>query len=181
MSGLRYARELRATSEQGTEIEQALQEQIGLLERFAGLAPMNFAHKLSLVQAEVHRSRGEVVPAMQAYEQANQGARENGYLSEAGLAYALAAEFFQDLGLHQAALHNAEQAAQAWRSWGADALVESLGHRFADLLEPSDLSLAELQRRRQGTHNHYPTHYPHPIGYRKYYQRFANAFRRNRS
>ena len=111
-----------------------------MLERFADLAPMNFAHKLSLVQAEVHRARGEVLQAMQAYEQASQGARENGYLSEAGLAHALAAEFFQDLGLHQAALHNAEQAVQAWRSWGAHALVGSLGRRLPDLLEPSDLS-----------------------------------------
>ena len=133
------ARELRATPE-SFESEQALKEQLGLLARFAGLAPMNFAHKLSLVQAEVHRARGEVLQAMQAYEQASQGARENGYLSEAGLAHALAAEFFQDLGLHQAALHNAEQAVQAWRSWGADALVESLSHRFANLLETSGLS-----------------------------------------
>jgi tetratricopeptide (TPR) repeat protein len=137
--GLRYARELRGNPD-GSESEQALQEQLSLLERFAGLAPMNFAHKLSLVQAEVHRARGEVIPAMKAYEQASQGAIENGYLSEAGLAHALAAEFYQDLGLRQAALHNAEQAAQAWRSWGAHALVESLGRRLPGLLEPSDLS-----------------------------------------
>ncbi|CAB1084484.1 Formate hydrogenlyase transcriptional activator [Olavius algarvensis Delta 1 endosymbiont] len=136
--GLRRARKLRATPE-SSESEQALQEQLGLLERFADLAPMNFAHKHSLVQAEVHRARGEVLQAMQTYEQASQGARENGYLSEAGLAHALAAEFFQDLGLHQAALHNAEQAVQAWRSWGAHALVGSLGRRLPDLLEPSNL------------------------------------------
>jgi len=136
--GLRRARELRATPE-SSESEQALKDQLGLLERFAGLAPMNFAHKLSLVQAEVHRAREEMLPAMQAYEQASQGAWENGYLSEAGLAHALAAEFFQDLDLHQAALHNAEQAVQAWRSWGAHALVESLEERFADLLESSGL------------------------------------------
>jgi PAS domain S-box-containing protein len=101
---------------------------------------MNFAHKLFLVQAEMHRARGEVLQAMKAYEQASQGAREHGYLSEAGLAHALAAEFFQDLGLRQAALHNAKQAAQAWRRWGAHALVESLNQRLPDLLEPSDLS-----------------------------------------
>jgi predicted ATPase/GAF domain-containing protein len=137
--GLRHARELRVTPE-NSESEQALQEQLDLLERFASLAPMNFAHKLSLVQAEMHRARGEVLPAMQAYEQASQGARENNYLNEAGLAHALAAEFYQDLGLQQAALHNLEQAAQAWRSWGAHALVENLSHRFADLLKTSGLS-----------------------------------------
>jgi signal transduction histidine kinase len=137
--GLRHARELRVNPDR-PECEQALQEQLDLLERFAGLAPMNFAHKLSLVQAEVHRARGEVLQAMQAYEQAAQGARENDYLNEAGLAYALAAEFFQDLGLRQAAIHNAEQAAQAWRSWGAHALVENLRQRLPDLLEPTDLS-----------------------------------------
>ena len=136
--GLRHARELRVTPE-SSESEQALQEQLDLLERFAGLAPMNFAHKLSLVQAEVHRARGEILPAMKAYEQAGQGARENDYLNEAGLAHALAAEFYQDLGLHQSALHNVEQAAQVWQSWGAHALVESLSQRFPDLLGQSDL------------------------------------------
>jgi tetratricopeptide (TPR) repeat protein len=103
--GLRHARELRVTPE-NTEIQQVLQEQLGLLERFADLAPMNFGHKLSLVRAEVHRARGEILPAMKAYEQASHGARENGHLNEEGLAYALATEFYQDLGLHQAALHN---------------------------------------------------------------------------
>ncbi len=137
--GLRHARELRENPDR-PESEQALQEQLDLLERFAGMAPMNFAHKLSLVQAEVHRTRGEVVQAMQSYEKASQGARENDYLNEAGLAHALAAEFYQDLGLQQAALHNAEQAAQAWQSWGAHALVESLGQRLPDLLGSSDLS-----------------------------------------
>ena len=137
--GLRRARELRGNPEM-QETKQDIEEYLGSLERFTDLAPMNFAHKLSLVQAEVHRARGEVLQAMQAYEQASQGALENGYLSEAGLAYALAAEFFQDSGLHQAALHNAKQAVQAWRSWGAAALVESLGRRLPDLLGPSDLS-----------------------------------------
>jgi PAS domain S-box-containing protein len=137
--GLRYARELRETPDR-PESEQVFEKQLSLLERFASLAPMNFAHKLSLVQAEVHRARGEVLPAMKAYEQASQGARENGYLNEEGLAHALAAEFYQDLGLQQAALHNVEQAALAWRSWGAHALVENLGQRFADLLETSGLS-----------------------------------------
>ena len=139
IDGLRRARELRLTPE-SSESKQALEEQLGLLERFAGLAPMNFAHKLSLVQAEVHRARGEVLPAMKAYEQASQGARENDYLNEAGLAHALAAEFYQDLGLQEAALHNLEQAALAWRSWGAHALVESLSQRLPELLESSGLS-----------------------------------------
>jgi chemotaxis protein methyltransferase CheR len=137
--GLRYARELRENPDR-PESEQALQEQLSLLERFAGLAPMNFAHKLSLVQAEVHRARGEVLPAMKAYEQASQGARENDYLNEAGLAHALAAEFYQDLVLQQAALQNLEQAALDWQNWGAHALVESLEERFADLLETSGIS-----------------------------------------
>ena len=134
--GLRRARELRENP-LGPGGEQTLEEHIGQLRRWADKAPMNFAHKLWLVQAEVHRSRGEVVQAMQAYEKASQGARENDYLNEAGLAHALAAEFFQDLGLSQAALHNAEQAAQAWRSWGAEALVEKLRERWPELSLPA--------------------------------------------
>jgi chemotaxis protein methyltransferase CheR len=137
--GLRYSRELRFTPE-SSESKQALEEQIGLLKRFAGLAPMNFAHKLALVQAEVHRAHGEVVQAMQSYEKASQGASENGYLNEAGLVHTLAAEFYQDLGLQQAVRYNVEQAAQIWQSWGAHALVESLSMRFPDLLRPFESS-----------------------------------------
>ena len=137
ISGLRRARELRVTPE-SSESEQALQEQLDLLERFAGLAPMNFAHKLALVQAEVHRARGEVVQAMQAYEEASQGALENGYLAEAGLAHALAAEFHRELGVQHAALHHAEQATRAWRSWGAEALVEHLLQGWPDLIRRGD-------------------------------------------
>ncbi len=136
---LRRARELRELPAD-PDRDRLLRENVDFLERSARHAPMNFAHKLSLVRAEVFRARGEVLPAMQAYEKAAQGAMENGYLSESGLAYALAAEFYQDLGLHQAALHNLHQAAQAWRSWGAHALVESLSQRFADLPGLSDLS-----------------------------------------
>jgi PAS domain S-box-containing protein len=136
--GLRRARELRENLD-SPETEQALQEQLGLLERFAGLAPMNFSHKLSLVQAEVHRARGEILPAMQAYEKASQDARVNDYLNEAGLVHTLAAEFYQDLGLQQAAMRNLEQAALDWQNWGAHALVENLEERFADLLETSGL------------------------------------------
>jgi PAS domain S-box-containing protein len=143
ISGLRRARELRENPDR-PESEQALEEQRCLLERFASMAPMNFAHKLSLVQAETHRARGEVLPAMQTYEKAARGAMENGYLNEAGLAHALAAEYHRDLGLHQAALHNAEQATQAWQSWGAHALVESFAQRFADLPGLSGLSWQSL-------------------------------------
>ncbi len=139
VSGLLRARELGELPED-PDRERSLREHLDFLERSARHAPMNFAHKRLLVQAEVHRTRGEILSAMKAYEQAGQGAIENGYLSEAGLAHALAARFYQDLGLQQAALHNVEQAAQAWRTWGADALVESLGRRFKDLLETSGVS-----------------------------------------
>jgi PAS domain S-box-containing protein len=128
------------------ESEQALEEQVGLLERYARLAPMNFAHKLALVQAEVHCARREVLPAMQAYERAAQGAMENGYLNEAGLAHALAAEYHRDLGLHQAALHNAERAAELWQSWGADALVENLRERWPELSMPADSTREATER-----------------------------------
>lgn len=42
------------------------------------------------------------------------------------------------LQVHEAALHNAEQAAEIWRNWGADALVENLGERWPELSTPVD-------------------------------------------
>jgi signal transduction histidine kinase/CheY-like chemotaxis protein len=75
---------------------------------------------------------------MQAYEEAGHDAMENGYLAEAGLAHALAAEFHRELGVQHAALHHAEQAARTWRSWGADALVENLLQSWPDLISRGD-------------------------------------------
>ncbi|NJK62252.1 MAG: AAA family ATPase [Synechococcaceae cyanobacterium SM2_3_1] len=99
-------------------------------------APMNFQHKWKLVEAEKHRYQGEIFAAMQAYEQAIQGAREHGYLQDEALAYELAAHFYLGQGFDEIAQTYFAQALYRYERWQAGAKVRELDRRFP-MLRPS--------------------------------------------
>ncbi|HEY9710860.1 MAG TPA: AAA family ATPase, partial [Oculatellaceae cyanobacterium] len=65
-----------------------------LMQKWAHHAPMNHLHKFYLVEAEKARVLGQVLEAIDFYEGAIKGARENKYLQEEALAYELAAKFY---------------------------------------------------------------------------------------
>lgn len=99
----------------------------------AASGPMNYAHKLALLQAEEARVAGRVAEAMALYDQAVEGAREQGYLQDEALSAELASRFYQGLGrtmIAEAYLHAAHQAYQAW---GATAKVQALENRHGFL------------------------------------------------
>jgi PAS domain S-box-containing protein len=106
------------------------------LQSWASHAPMNFQHKYDLVQAERHRVRGERAEAIEYYDRAIVGAKENGYIQEESLANELAAKFYLDWGKEKIAASYMQAAYYGYAHWGAKAKTDDLETRYSQLLQP---------------------------------------------
>ena len=120
--GLHNAREARLNAAPLDRVDPDL----AALDKWATHAPMNFRHKYDLVDAERRRALGDVDGALRAYEAAINGASAHGYFNEMGLACELAAEFYESLSLAEVSRLYLQKAIDAYRQWGAQALVERL-------------------------------------------------------
>ncbi|WP_336230867.1 ATP-binding protein [Scytonema sp. PRP1] len=97
---------------------------------WADHAPMNFQHTYDLVEAEKARVLGQVAEAMDFYERAIKGARDNEYIQEEALAYELAAEFYEARGMEEFAQLYMTKAHYGYVRWGATAKVRDLEQRY---------------------------------------------------
>jgi PAS domain S-box-containing protein len=104
------------------------------MQKWAHHAPMNYLHKFELVEAEQHRVLGDFVEAMDYYDRAIAGAKENEYLNEEALAHELAAKFYLEWGKQTIAKAYLTNAYYAYARWGAKAKVEDLEKRYPSLL-----------------------------------------------
>ncbi|MEO8890663.1 MAG: ATP-binding protein, partial [Coleofasciculaceae cyanobacterium] len=104
------------------------------LRKWAESAPMNFQHKYDLVEAEKARVLGNTVVAMNLYDLAIKGAKENEYLQEEALGNELAAKFYLNWGKEKIAQVYLIDAYYAYAHWGAKAKVEDLEKRYPQLL-----------------------------------------------
>jgi predicted ATPase/signal transduction histidine kinase/CheY-like chemotaxis protein len=100
------------------------------LKNWANHAPMNFQHKYDLVEAEKARVLGQDSAAMDLYEKAIAGARENDYLHEEALAYELAAKFYLARGIERIAQTYMKEAHYHYQQWGAMAKVKHLYQKY---------------------------------------------------
>ena len=107
------------------------------MKQWAQYAPMNYLHKYNLVQAETARVLGQLFEAEEFYEQAIQGARENGYIQEEALTYELAAKFYLSRGREKIAQTYMKEAHYCYERWGATAKVKDLETRYPQLLTQS--------------------------------------------
>ncbi|MBD0310800.1 MAG: serine/threonine protein kinase, partial [Microcoleus sp. T1-bin1] len=90
-----------ATPESEAELEtqlQRVQENQRKLQHWAQHAPMNYLHKWQLVEAEKYRVARQRSEAIEMYDRAISGAKENEYIQEQALANELAAKFYLDWG-----------------------------------------------------------------------------------
>ncbi|MEH2148199.1 trifunctional serine/threonine-protein kinase/ATP-binding protein/sensor histidine kinase [Nostoc sp.] len=99
---------------------------------WAGHAPANYQHKYDLVEAEKARVLGQTFVAMEYYELAIQGAKEQGYLQEEALANELAAEFYFFRGRDQQAIFYLRESYHTYIRWGAIAKVSDLESKYPD-------------------------------------------------
>ena len=106
------------------------------LERWAKHAPQNHRHKYDLVEAERHRLLGHVLQAIDCYDRAISGAKDNGYLQEEALANELAAKFYVGWGKSTVAQAYMQSAYYGYARWGAKAKVEYLERQYPQLLTP---------------------------------------------
>jgi signal transduction histidine kinase/CheY-like chemotaxis protein len=107
------------------------------MQKWAHHAPMNYLHKFYLVEAERYRVLGQYMEAMDYYDKAIAGAKENEYLNEEALAYELAAKFYMALGKEIIARTYMSEAHYAYTRWGALAKVKDLETKYPQLLPSS--------------------------------------------
>ncbi|MBD2527606.1 hybrid sensor histidine kinase/response regulator [Nostoc sp. FACHB-133] len=111
------------------------------MKQWAHYAPMNYLHKYNLVQAETAQVLGQLLEAEEFYEQAIQGARENGYIQEEALAYELAAKFYLSRGREKIAQTYMKEAHYCYERWGATAKVKDLETRYPQFFpQPSGMA-----------------------------------------
>jgi len=122
-----------------SEVITANQE---IIRKRALSASMNFQHKYDLVKAEQHRVLGQKTEAIELYDCAIAGAKENGYIQEEALANELAAKFYFDWGKEKVAQVYMQQAYYCYARWGAKAKTDDLEKNYPHLLQ------AILQQRR---------------------------------
>ncbi len=99
-------------------------------------APMNYQHKYDLIAAEIARVLGNNWEAMELYDQAIAGAKENKYIQEEGLANELAGKFYLSFHKEKIAQTYLIDAYYCYANWGAKAKIEDLEKTYPQLLEP---------------------------------------------
>lgn len=99
-------------------------------------APMNYRHKYDLVTAETARILGNHLQAIECYDRAIAGAKENGYIQDEAIANELTAKFYLNWGKEKIAPVYMQEAYYCYARWGAKAKVEELAKRYPQLLQP---------------------------------------------
>jgi predicted ATPase/GAF domain-containing protein len=97
-------------------------------------APMNFAHKVYLVEAELARVLDRSIDAREYYDRAISLAQEHEYLNEEALAYELAGKFYLAKEQKHPARHYLQDACYAYQRWGANAKVRDLVTQYPQFL-----------------------------------------------
>ncbi len=100
------------------------------MQLWAKHCPMNFQHKYDLVEAERYALRGQQSQAMEYYDRAIKGARENEYIQEEALANELAGKFHLHKHRDKVAQAYFADAISCYESWGATAKVQHLQETY---------------------------------------------------
>ncbi|MCG5056738.1 MAG: AAA family ATPase [Limnoraphis sp. WC205] len=120
-------------NEESEALQRVEQNQIQL-QHWADYASMNHQHKVDLVAAEKCRVLGQKLEAIDLYDQAISGAKENEYIQEEALANELAAKFYLDWGKEKVASAYLQEAYYCYSYWGAKAKIEDLEKRYPQLI-----------------------------------------------
>ena len=121
------------TSQKKAFLKQIKRQQTKL-RKWAQHAPMNYQHKVDLIEAERARVLGKPLQAAQFYDKAVAGARENKFIHEEALANELAAKFYLEIDREKIAAVYMTDARYLYERWGATAKVGQLDEKYPHLL-----------------------------------------------
>ena len=113
---------------------KVVRDAVKKLRKWAGFAPMNYAHRLHLVEAELARVLGQDAAAREHYDMAIMLAGQNRYLNDAALAAELAGRYHFERGLTHAARGYLRDAHYGYLQWGAHALARQLEASFPQFI-----------------------------------------------
>lgn len=105
-----------------------------LMRQWANHAPANHQHKYDLIEAERAKVLGADLEAMALYDQAIQGAKDNGYVQEEAVANKMAAEFYASRQRDRIAQLYLREAYYSYLRWGAIGKTKQMEERHPQLL-----------------------------------------------
>ncbi len=112
------------------------------LYNWAKTSPENHLHRYFLVQAEVMRLSGQVLQAMDYYDQAIKTAQKNKFAQDEALASELSARFYFQIGKEKIGKIYITDAHHLYQLWGAKAKWEHLERQFPNLFLSKSTAIA---------------------------------------
>jgi hypothetical protein len=109
---------------------ERIEESLKSLKRLAKLNRVNFAHRVSLVEAALQSTAGKRAATASWLRRACEEAQDGAFINDVALAHELAADCGAD---DEAALKSLRNARTAYAAWGATAKVAQLSERIAAL------------------------------------------------
>ncbi|MGE0327402.1 MAG: AAA family ATPase [Polyangiaceae bacterium] len=122
-----------ASVEEREQLLASVDEHRAMLELWSGFCAANHAHRVALIDAERARVEGDLVKAMDKYDEAIELARAGGFVQHEGLACELCGRFYSERGRRVVARAYLMEARAAYQRWGATAKVDFLEAEYPGL------------------------------------------------
>ena len=129
----RLAWHQKATDKQKNEILNRVNANQVKMKQWMEHAPMNYAHKFFLVEAEIARVRHDVEDAFRFYAMAIRHARHNEYIIDEAIANELAGKFCLEIEQEDLAHLFLERSCSCFAQWGAIEKVDQLLKKYSHL------------------------------------------------
>jgi PAS domain S-box-containing protein len=113
------------------------------LATWAENCPENFENRAALVGAEIARIEGRDLDAMRLYEQAICSARDHAFVQNEGVAYEMAARFYNARRSETSGNAHLRNARHCYLRWGAEGKVRQLDRLYPHLAGPEGQHLSD--------------------------------------
>jgi predicted ATPase/class 3 adenylate cyclase len=127
-------KELTRNGKKSALNKKAVQDALKKLRKWAVLAPMNYSHRVHLVEAELARVLGQNAIARENYDKAIVLAGQHQFANDAALAAELAGRCHLEWGLTHVARNYLRDAHHGYLQWGAHALVRRIEASFPQFI-----------------------------------------------